>query len=231
MGMAVVMFSLKPAATAEERSEKGDSPLRTVHSPLFPNALSTFAKEQLRMVGTRRSAAWILAASLIGFSVGCHKSSSATAPVAATPDAPAGGPGVFDAETGPFVEGKKALVTADCFRCHQVNGTRPRGGRRGPMAGGKMPGEVDMRGPGGPEGGPPFGPPGGGKGGFGGGRGGRAPDLAQVAKEPGHTADWIMKYVRNPKSVKADAKMPPFDANKIKDADLKALADYLVSLK
>ena len=40
-----------------------------------------------------------------------------------------------------------------------------------------------------------------------------------------------MKYVRNPKSVKADAKMPPFDANKIKDADLKALADYLVSLK
>jgi mono/diheme cytochrome c family protein len=37
--------------------------------------------------------------------------------------------------------------------------------------------------------------------------------------------------VRNPKSKKNDSRMPPFPANKIGDADLKALAEYLASLK
>jgi cytochrome c1 len=38
-----------------------------------------------------------------------------------------------------------------------------------------------------------------------------------------------MEQIRNPKSHKADARMPAFEA--IKDEDLRALAEYLASLK
>jgi cbb3-type cytochrome oxidase cytochrome c subunit len=80
-------------------------------------------------------------------------------------------------------------------------------------------------GPGGPGGRPPMGGPGGMMGGR------RAPDLGKVGGEPGHTVDWFVKYIRNPKSVKPDARMPAFDDKKIKDEDLRVLAEYLASLK
>jgi mono/diheme cytochrome c family protein len=73
-------------------------------------------------------------------------------------------------------------------------------------------------------GGPTAGPPGGGKGMM------KGPDLARVGQDPKHTRDWIMAYVRNPREQKPDSKMPPF-GNRIADADLTALADYLLSLK
>jgi cbb3-type cytochrome oxidase cytochrome c subunit len=120
--------------------------------------------------------------------------------------------GTFDTESGPFAAGKKVLVASGCFRCHTVNGVRgPVGG--GPPAGGF---------PGG--GGPPM------PGGPGRMMGGRAPDLGEVGKDPTHTMDWVMKYVRNPKSVKPEARMPQFEG-RIKDEDLRALAEYLASLK
>ena len=40
-----------------------------------------------------------------------------------------------------------------------------------------------------------------------------------------------MSFIRNPKAIKPEARMPVFDADKIKDYDLRALAEYLASLK
>jgi cbb3-type cytochrome oxidase cytochrome c subunit len=65
-------------------------------------------------------------------------------------------------------------------------------------------------------------------GGPGGGR--RGPNLAKVGADPVHTREWLMVYIRDPKSKKPDSRMPPF-GNQINDDDLGALADYLASLK
>jgi cbb3-type cytochrome oxidase cytochrome c subunit len=69
----------------------------------------------------------------------------------------------------------------------------------------------------------------------GGGRGrggrGRGPDLSRVGANPSHTVDWFMKFVRNPQSIKPDSRMPAFEEAKINEEDLRALAQYLASLK
>ena len=73
-------------------------------------------------------------------------------------------------------------------------------------------------------------------GGFGGPRGGpgmarmRGPDLGTIGRDPSHTVDWLMEQIRNPKAHKSDSRMPAFEG-KINDADLRALAEYLASLK
>jgi mono/diheme cytochrome c family protein len=73
---------------------------------------------------------------------------------------------------------------------------------------------------------------GGGGGGQGGRRGGgRGPNLSRVGRNPAHTVAWFMKIVREPQSVQPESNMPRFPANRISDADLRTLADYLVSLK
>jgi len=61
-------------------------------------------------------------------------------------------------------------------------------------------------------------------------RGGRGPDLGMVGKDPSHTVDWLMEHVRNPKTHKPNSNMPAFEG-KIKAEDLRALAEYLASLK
>jgi hypothetical protein len=40
-----------------------------------------------------------------------------------------------------------------------------------------------------------------------------------------------MTYIRNPKAVKQGSRMPAFDEGKIKDNDLRALAEFLHSLQ
>jgi cbb3-type cytochrome oxidase cytochrome c subunit len=60
---------------------------------------------------------------------------------------------------------------------------------------------------------------------------GRGPDLGKVGENPEHTEQWLADHIRNPKSHKPQSRMPPFDENKINDADMKALTDYLASLK
>ena len=159
-----------------------------------------------------RSVAGLALVSLLGLSTGCQK---AVTTFAGPPElgsvqmAGAGGPAKeFDATTPPHVAGKKALVANNCFRCHAVNGARAGGG------GGA---------PGGPPGGP-GGPPAGAMMG-----GGRGPDLGSVGKDSEHTVDWIMKFVRDPKSVKPEARMPA--QSRISDEDLRAVAEYLASLK
>jgi len=51
-----------------------------------------------------------------------------------------------------------------------------------------------------------------------------------VGKDPAHTVEWFMEHVRNPETHKPDSLMPKF-GDKINDKDLRALAEYLASLK
>jgi mono/diheme cytochrome c family protein len=59
-----------------------------------------------------------------------------------------------------------------------------------------------------------------------GGMRGRGPDLATVGRD--HDADWLMGYIRDPKSRKPDSRMLP---QRLSDEDLRAVAVYLASLK
>jgi mono/diheme cytochrome c family protein len=58
----------------------------------------------------------------------------------------------------------------------------------------------------------------------------KGPDLSKVGADPKHTRDWIVAYARDPKSQKPDSKMPPM-GNRLADAELGAVADYLLNLK
>ena len=153
----------------------------------------------------KRTRLLLVVAGAVGVLAGCHKDATTAAGNTGGPptDGPptAAGP-AFDAESEPHAAGKKVMVSSNCFRCHAVNGARPGGGMPGPG------------GPGGPKG----------RGGMGG------PDPGHVGQEPTHTTDWLAQYVQNPKSVKADSKMPAFEG-KMSEGDLKALAEYLASLK
>jgi mono/diheme cytochrome c family protein len=57
----------------------------------------------------------------------------------------------------------------------------------------------------------------------------RGPDLASVARDPEHTPEWLTEYIRNPQSKKPESRMPR--QNRISDDDLKAVVEYLSSLK
>ena len=72
------------------------------------------------------------------------------------------------------------------------------------------------------------GPPGGGqaRGGM-----GRGPDLTKAGANPEHTKQWLADHIRNAKGHNPQSRMPPFGPDKISDADLNALVDYLASLK
>lgn len=157
---------------------------------------------------TRRLA--LAAAAALGVLAGCHKDATTESTPTGGPPMMSGGPGaggkVFDADSEPHAAGKKVMVSHGCFRCHAVDGARPAGGPGGPPPGG----------PGGPGG------PGRGKSG--------APDLAKVGADPEHTTDWLSQYIQNPKSVRADSKMPGFEG-KMSEDDLKVLVEYLASLK
>ena len=106
-----------------------------------------------------------------------------------------------------FAAGRKVFDSNGCARCHTIGGPQVAGGP--PMAGG---------------------PPGG-KGMKGGKMGGtKGPDLAKVGADPAHTVEWLSQHIRNAKSHKPDSRMPPYEG-KIKPDDVKALAEYLASLK
>jgi mono/diheme cytochrome c family protein len=61
-------------------------------------------------------------------------------------------------------------------------------------------------------------------------RGAKGPDLGKVGRDPKHSVEWLEKFVRNPKAVRDNARMPPFEGQ-IKEDDLHALAEFLASLK
>src|SRR5688572_1176279 len=60
--------------------------------------------------------------------------------------------------------------------------------------------------------------------------GGKAPDLTRVGAEPGHTPQWLVEHVRNPRAHNPSSRMPGFEG-KISDRDVLALGTYLSSLK
>src|SRR5579863_3704490 len=166
------------------------------------------------LLATVSSAAWLALS-------GCDQAAPTSSPAPQTNPAsqmmpPAGGGAPVVDETGPHAAGKKVFASAGCGRCHRINGAAgPGGGGPGMGMGMGMPGGGGPGGPGGPGMGP-GGPPGGGPGGRGpGGPGGRAPDLGKVGDDAEHTVEWLAAFVRDPKSQKADARMPAFGAEKI----------------
>ena len=63
------------------------------------------------------------------------------------------------------------------------------------------------------------------------GQGGRmGPDLSRTGATAGHTSEWLVAHVRNPKMHNPGSRMPPFEG-KITDQNLMALGAYLASLK
>jgi hypothetical protein len=153
---------------------------------------------------------------------GCKDKKTTGDTAAENPPQPGGGEQV--AYNGPHPAGRK-VFEAHCMRCHAVSGQGVGfGGPGGPGRGG--PG-----GPGGPEAGGGGGPGDRGFGGGPGGRGGmgRGPSLAHVGAN--HDAEWIAAHVRDPKTHKADSRMPAYGEDKINAADLKKLSEYLASLK
>src|SRR5258708_354346 len=115
---------------------------------------------------------------------------------------PVGQTGQVGGGSQDFAVGKR-VFTQNCARCHSI------GGAGGPAEGA-----------------------GGGPGRGGGGPGGknRGPDLSTVGRDPAHTVDWLMAFIREPTSKKPRSRMPGFEG-KIAEADLRALAEYLASLK
>jgi mono/diheme cytochrome c family protein len=118
-------------------------------------------------------------------------------------------------ETEPHAAGKKVYNANGCARCHTMGGTQA-----GPPIGGPPPGGPPMGGP--PMGGPPMGgPP----------MPNKGPDLAKVAsKGEKRDVEWFIAYVSNPKKTNPEARMPPFE-KQIKEKDMRALAEFLASLK
>lgn len=193
---------------------------------LFPVVFIHPLLRNTQMSAKRTRLLALAAAAALGVIAGCNKDAATDSTNTSGPPMMSGGPGmggkVFDADSGPHAAGKKVMVTSGCFRCHAVDGARPAGGPGGPGG----PPKFGPGGPGGPPPGGPGGPPMGGP-----GRGGMGgPDLGKVGADPAHTAEWLSQYILNPNDVKADSKMPTFQG-KMNEDDLKALVEFLVSLK
>jgi hypothetical protein len=60
--------------------------------------------------------------------------------------------------------------------------------------------------------------------------GSKGPNLTHIGSEPGHDAEWLAKFIRDPKSVRSDAKMPKFEGV-MKDEEIRTLAEYLAGRK
>lgn len=59
----------------------------------------------------------------------------------------------------------------------------------------------------------------------------KGPNLTHIGSEPGHTAEWFAKFIRDPKSVRADAKLMPKFEGVLKDEEIETLAQYLATKK
>ena len=57
------------------------------------------------------------------------------------------------------------------------------------------------------------------------------PDLGKVGAEPEHTSEWLAAKIRDPQATKPQSRMPKHDEGKINEDDMKALVEYLSSLK
>jgi mono/diheme cytochrome c family protein len=158
----------------------------------------------------------VLPAALLGalLVVGCQKPAAPTPSVAYGPGPGAGVPNLPQGQApvpadvpAQFVAARKTF-DASCARCHAIGDKGGPGPGGPPMAGGPGPGGPGPGGPGGPR--------------------GRGPNLARVGAE--HNSDWIAEHIRDPQAHKQNSRMPRF-GDKLSAADIKAVADYLASLK
>lgn len=158
---------------------------------------------------------WCLA-SFLGLSMvllaGCKEDDPGPGKGGPGPGGPPGGPpGGFPPmppmpleEKEPHAAGKRVYNANGCMKCHSMGG-----GQAGfPMP--PMP----------PMGGPPNMPP----------MPNQGPDLAKVASKPERNVDWFIAFLNNPSKDNPEARMPPFEG-KIQADDLRALAEFLASLK
>lgn len=63
-----------------------------------------------------------------------------------------------------------------------------------------------------------------------GGRRPRGPDLSTTGRDPKHSVDWLVAFIREPSSQKPNSRMQGFEG-KIPPAELREVAQYLASLK
>jgi mono/diheme cytochrome c family protein len=61
--------------------------------------------------------------------------------------------------------------------------------------------------------------------------GSKGPDLTHIGSAKGMTVEWLTSYIRNPKSVRPDAKMMPAFEDKMTEEEIRALAEYLAAKK
>lgn len=61
--------------------------------------------------------------------------------------------------------------------------------------------------------------------------GSRGPDLSKIGANKGRTAEWFAAWIRDPKSVKPDAKLMPAFKDTLTEAQIKELADWLAAKK
>ena len=59
--------------------------------------------------------------------------------------------------------------------------------------------------------------------------GSRGPDLSKIGKE--HDAKWLVAYISDPKSVRSDAKLMPAFKDKLTEAQILELAEWLAARK
>ncbi len=61
--------------------------------------------------------------------------------------------------------------------------------------------------------------------------GSKGPKLEKIGAEPGRNAEYLAAYIRDPKSVKPGAKMMPAFGDKLSEAQIKELAEWLAAKK
>jgi mono/diheme cytochrome c family protein len=59
--------------------------------------------------------------------------------------------------------------------------------------------------------------------------GSKGPSLEKIGKE--HDAVWLAEFIRDPKSKRSDARMMPAFGGKLKDEEIKELAEWLAARK
>ena len=59
--------------------------------------------------------------------------------------------------------------------------------------------------------------------------GSRGPDISKIGKQ--HDAKWLADYIRNPKSVRPEARLMPAFEGTLTEAQIRALAEHLAAQK
>jgi mono/diheme cytochrome c family protein len=61
--------------------------------------------------------------------------------------------------------------------------------------------------------------------------GSKGPDLKHIGSAKGIDADWLTDYIRDPKSRRPDAKLMPAFGDKMSEAEIRSLAEWLAAKK